>query len=94
MPSLPPGNREKSGLAEDRLWTRPKYRYYLQCSKTMLDKMVRTGKIPCVRIGALVRFRPEAVKKWVEEQEVSFGEEDRDRMERVKERILRSVNRS
>ncbi len=56
--------------------------------------MVRTGKIPYVMVGSSVRFRPEAVKKWVEDQEVSFGEEDRERMERVKERILRSVDRS
>ncbi len=44
-------------------------------------------------IGALVRFRPEAVKKWVEEQEVAFFDEERQRMERVAERILARAER-
>lgn len=38
---------------------------YLQVSKSWVYQAVASGVIPCVRIGALVRFDPAVIRAWV-----------------------------
>ncbi len=37
----------------------------------------------------MLRFRPDVIKKWVEDEEISFVEENAARMRATEERILR-----
>ncbi len=38
---------------------------FLGVSKSWVYQATASGKLPCVRIGALVRFDPTAIKAWV-----------------------------
>lgn len=38
---------------------------FLGVSKSWVYQATASGTIPCVRIGALVRFDPEVIKAWV-----------------------------
>lgn len=38
----------------------------LSCSKGKLYKMVRTGRIPHVKMGTMIRFDPEATAAWID----------------------------
>lgn len=50
---------------EERLWTVREVASYLSCSASWVYQAVAAGRIPVVRIGALVRFEPTAIRAWV-----------------------------
>jgi excisionase family DNA binding protein len=39
---------------------------YLKIPKSTLYKLVREGKVPCQKIGRHLRFRKEAIDRWLE----------------------------
>jgi excisionase family DNA binding protein len=39
----------------------------LNMSPSWVYKEVEAGRLPCVRIGAALRFRPEAIRRFVEQ---------------------------
>jgi excisionase family DNA binding protein len=41
---------------------------YLNCSKSHLWRMVKKEEVPFLRLGKLVRFEPDQLKKWAAEQ--------------------------
>lgn len=41
---------------------------YLNVSTSWVYQATAAGKIPCVRIGASVRFNPVEIKKWILDQ--------------------------
>lgn len=50
--------------AEDTLWTVADAARYLRISKSWVYQGVAAGRIPHLKIGALVRFHPESFKAW------------------------------
>ena len=53
--------------AVKRLLTVGEMAGYLQISDATVYRMVRSGDIPCVRVGRSIRFRLAAVEVWLEE---------------------------
>lgn len=51
-----------------RLLTRADVAYLLRISKRTVDRMVKDGLLPAVRIGRGVRFKPQALKKILDKQ--------------------------
>ena len=43
----------------------------LGCSERMIRKLVQTRQVPFVRVGRLVRFRPEDLNRYVDEHSVA-----------------------
>jgi excisionase family DNA binding protein len=46
----------------DPLWTAEDVAAFLRVSLSMVYKLRRTGALPAVRVGALFRFQPDAVR--------------------------------
>jgi excisionase family DNA binding protein len=38
---------------------------FLNVSKSWVYQATASGTLPCIRVGAAVRFDPEVIKKWV-----------------------------
>jgi excisionase family DNA binding protein len=49
---------------DDVLWTVDDVARYLRVSKSWVYQGVAAGRVPCIRVGALVRFDPVAFKAW------------------------------
>jgi len=63
-------------MAEDRqrprLLTIHEARAILGVSETTMRQFVRFGRVPFLKVGALLRFDPEALERWIaEEQEAA-----------------------
>ena len=43
----------------------------MQIHHKKVQRLARTGVLPCIKIGAVYRFRAEALKKWMDKLEVS-----------------------
>lgn len=48
----------------DRLWTARDVARYLQASESWVRKASADGRLPCRRIGAMVRFDPAVIRAW------------------------------
>lgn len=44
---------------------------YLGVALRTIDELIRTGSLPCVRIGRSVRFRPASLEDFIEANETS-----------------------
>ena len=51
----------------DKLWTAEELAEYLNFSKAAIYAMVYRKEIPFLKIGRRVRFRHEAVERWLNE---------------------------
>lgn len=49
------------------LWKVGQVAEFLSMSKSWVYKESESGRLPCVYIGASVRFRPEAVRRYLEQ---------------------------
>lgn len=49
----------------ESLWTVRDVADYLKASTSFVYKAAERGEIPCRRIGAMLRFDPGEVRKWV-----------------------------
>jgi excisionase family DNA binding protein len=45
------------------------------CSERMIRKLVRTRQVPFMRVGRLVRFRPEELDRYVETHSVAASDQ-------------------
>ena len=52
----------------DRLWTVADVADYLQLSTSWVYKRTAEGTLPCIRLGASVRFDPEAIAEYASAQ--------------------------
>lgn len=52
-------------VQEEALWEVADAATYLKVSKSWVYQASSAGTLPCVRIGALLRFDPATLKKWV-----------------------------
>lgn len=50
------------------LWRVGDVARFLSMSTSWVYKEAEAGRLPCRRIGAALRFHPEAVRKWLERQ--------------------------
>ncbi len=48
----------------DKLWTVRDVAEYLRVSTSLVYKKSEAGLLPCVRMGPLVRFEPDEVRRW------------------------------
>jgi excisionase family DNA binding protein len=46
----------------ENLWTADEVAAYFKCSKSFVYKQAEAGILPCLRIGAMLRFDPKAVR--------------------------------
>ena len=57
-------------LPFERPWGKPELAAYLGVTVSGLDKLLATGKVPpFFRAGRMVRWRPDVVRRWTEQQE-------------------------
>lgn len=54
----------------DALLTPADLAIMLCCHKGHIYRLVHQRRIPFVKVGGSVRFRPEAIERWIKEQEV------------------------
>ena len=52
----------------EALWKVGDVAKYLNVSVSWVYKQVETGDLPCVRLGASVRFKPEAIRAHIERE--------------------------
>ncbi len=55
-PALPP---------DEMLWTAREVATYLRASISWVYKAAERGELPCIRLGAMLRFDPSAVRAWL-----------------------------
>jgi excisionase family DNA binding protein len=48
----------------ERLWTVKNVAEFLQCSRDFVYEHAEDGTLPCLRIGGLLRFEPESIRRW------------------------------
>jgi excisionase family DNA binding protein len=53
----------------ERLYTRKQSRERLNCSLSTLERLIRRGEIPVVRMGRKILIRESALERWIEAQE-------------------------
>jgi excisionase family DNA binding protein len=59
---------ERVGAGSESLWTVKQAAQYLSMSPSYVYKAAQRGRIPCIRIGAAIRFEPAALREWVRAQ--------------------------
>ena len=47
---------------DESLWKAEDVAAYLQCSKSFVYKYAESGRLPCLRIGSMLRFEPKLVR--------------------------------
>jgi excisionase family DNA binding protein len=50
------------------LWTVAEVAAYLRVSRSWVYHRAAAGLLPCMRVGALVRFEPEMIRAYVQSQ--------------------------
>ena len=55
-------------LDEESLWTVHDIARLLKASTSWVYKAAERGQMPCVRIGALLRFEPVVIREWLAKQ--------------------------
>ncbi len=53
----------------ERLYTRKQSCERLNCSLSTLERLIRRGEIPVVRMGRKILIRESALERWIEAQE-------------------------
>jgi excisionase family DNA binding protein len=53
----------------ERLYTRKQSRERLNCSLSTLERLIRRGEIPVVRMGRKILIRESALERWIEAHE-------------------------
>lgn len=48
----------------ETLWTAREVAAYLRASESWVRKASAAGRLPCLRIGSMVRFDPETIRLW------------------------------
>jgi excisionase family DNA binding protein len=56
---------EASSLAEDSLWDANDVARFLKASRSWVYQQAQAGRLPCVKIGGLLRFDPNAIRALV-----------------------------
>lgn len=51
-------------LPFENLWDVDDVKLFTKGSRSWVYKMAASGELPCLRLGGLLRFEPEAVRAW------------------------------
>lgn len=51
--------------ANEGLWTADEVAAFIKCSVSYVYKSAERGELPCVRVGRMLRFKPDAVRALV-----------------------------
>jgi excisionase family DNA binding protein len=51
-------------LPFENLWDPKDVMLFLKVSRSWVYQRASTGELPCLRVGGLLRFEPEAVRAW------------------------------
>jgi predicted DNA-binding transcriptional regulator AlpA len=68
-----PGVSGKGTQVEPGLWRAADVARFLSMSQQWVYKQAELGALPCVRLGASLRFHPGDVRSWLERQRSSAG---------------------
>lgn len=60
-----PGTALSQPLADDSLWDVKDIARVLKASTSWVYKAAERGELPCIRIGAMLRFEPAAIRAWL-----------------------------
>ena len=60
------GSSGSSGHADRQMFDRESLAAYFRLSTDTIDRLVKAGRLPCVRIGSQVRFTLEDVDAFIE----------------------------
>lgn len=55
-----------SAATPEALWKVADVARFLSMSDSWVYKETEAGRLPCLRLGAALRFRPEAIRRWLE----------------------------
>ena len=58
-------NRLERRRASEALWTADEVAAFIKCSVSYVYKSAERGELPCVRVGRMLRFKPDAVRALV-----------------------------
>jgi excisionase family DNA binding protein len=53
----------------ERLYTRTEAKDRLRCSLSTLEKLIKQGQIPVVRMGKKILIRESAIQRWIDTHE-------------------------
>jgi len=56
---------------DEMLWTAREVATFLRASISWVYKAAERGELPCIRIGAMLRFDPSAIRTWLGERVVA-----------------------
>jgi excisionase family DNA binding protein len=56
---------------DDALWTVNDIARVLKSSVSWVYKAAERGELPCIRIGAMLRFEPATIRAWLDAKKVS-----------------------
>ena len=51
---------------DEMLWTAREVATYLRASLSWVYKAAERGELPCIRLGAMLRFDPSAIRAWLD----------------------------
>jgi excisionase family DNA binding protein len=54
-------------ITPEPLWKVADVARFLSMSDSWVYKEAEAGRLPCFRLGAALRFRPEAIRRWLEQ---------------------------
>lgn len=57
-----PSERERSAQLGSGLWDANDVAAYLKVSRSWVYQRAESGELPCLQIGGLIRFNPDAVR--------------------------------
>jgi excisionase family DNA binding protein len=63
MTGMPNGLERRR--ASEALWTAEEVATFIKCSVSYVYKSAERGELPCVRVGRMLRFKPDAVRALV-----------------------------
>ena len=61
--------------SDDRVFTIIELAEYLKIPKSTLYKLVRSGSVPCLKVGKHWRFHKRAIDAWLTQQNRGDGKE-------------------
>ncbi|HZH18376.1 MAG TPA: helix-turn-helix domain-containing protein [Archangium sp.] len=67
--SKPP--MDADGMQEETLWDANDVARFLKASRSWVYQQAQAGQLPCVKIGGLLRFEPEAIRTFIKGQGAS-----------------------